>query len=65
MGKTSTQVSFWNADMKVNEVISASSTAYFNVKSLKQFSKQTYSLERFDDGTYVARFKNGEFMEFK
>lgn len=65
MGKTSQYVSFWNADMQVNEVLSASATAYFNVRNLKKFSKDTYTLERFDDGTYVVRFSNGDFMEFK
>lgn len=65
MGRTSQMVSFWNADMAVNEVRSASSAAYFNVRSLKQFSKTTYTLERFDDGWFIAQFRNGDFIEFR
>ena len=65
MGKTSEYVSFWNADMKVTEVLSASAPAYFKVTSLLQFLKKDYNLERFDDGTYIVRFNNGDFLRFR
>lgn len=65
MGRVATRVSFWRADMPVGEVLEASSVDLFKVRNLKRFSKFDYDLERWDDGTYVARFDDGSFFRFK
>lgn len=65
MGKTMTAVSFWNADMKVSEVIEASDLTYFNVRNLKAFSKNRYSLYTVSDGTFYVKFTDGSFFVFK
>lgn len=65
MGKVMTPVSFWRRSMKVKEVLSASRVDWMNLKSLGKFAQNKYQLWRVDNGTYYAKFNNGDFLEFR
>jgi len=64
MGKTATRINFWNTDWKVKEVLSASNIDLFSIKNLKEIEHKEYTLSEVDNGTYLAEFTNGDFIEF-
>jgi len=65
MGRILSPVYFWSTNFKVWEVIAASKPEFFKVKNLEEFAGRRYNLSQFDNGNYLAKFRdNGEFIEF-